>query len=145
MSRLARLTPVFLVSLALPLSAAHADAVDDLSRRAYRVGVAALDAVDATPAQRRAVAAAARDLGHRLAPFETDLRGWVRSVRDTWLSDRVERAEVEAVRVEGVALVDDQSAETVDFVVDTASALTPEQRHALVRWARKQAEQRLLD
>ena len=135
-SRLFFAAAVPLVALALPLSEARADGWHDLSRQTYRLGVAALDAVDATPAQRRAISQSARDLGQRLAPLEKDAVAWGRAAHDAWVADTVRRDAVEAVRVQGVELVDATSAEAVDFVVEVAAVLTPQQRAELARMAR---------
>ena len=124
------------LAAAIPLSEARADGMHDLSRKSYRLGVAALDAVDATPAQRRAISDAAKSLGHRLAPLEKEAVAWGRSAHKAWVADTVTRASVESVRVQGVELVDATSAETVDFVVEVARVLTPEQRADLARMAR---------
>lgn len=124
--------PALITATALG-SPARADALDDLSRATWRLGVSALDAVDATPAQRRAVANAARSLGHRLAPYEDDAIDWARALHRAWTADVVTRPAVEDVRVKGVELLDATSAEAVDFVVDVAGTLTPQQRAELAR------------
>lgn len=147
MSRLSLslLVAVGATALALPVSSARADAFEDLSRRAYRVGVAALDAVDATPAQRRAVASAGSRLAHHLAPFEDDVRDWAHDAHAVWVAPTVDREAVEAVRVDAVELVDAASVGGVDFVVDVAEVLTPAQREALARRAWQRAKNLLGD
>ena len=125
--------------LATPLSltsVAHASDTDALARAAWRQGAAALRAVDATPAQRRAVGEAAERLAHRLQPFEQDVRALAHSAHDVWVSQTVTHSNVESVRSEAVSLLDDASAESVDFVVEVAEVLTPEQRAELVELAR---------
>jgi len=143
MFRIALVSVVSANAVVLPVSTARADTMNDLARSSYRLGVAALDAVDATPAQRRAVSDAARDLGARLAPHEADVRQWATSAHRAFVADTVDRASVEAVRVEGVKLVEVLSEESVDFVVDVAETLTVEQRRALARLVERRADQLL--
>ena len=132
-----------LVAVCLTGSTARADTLDDLSRQTWRLGVAALDAVDATPAQRRAVSDAARVLGKRLAPYEQDAVDWLQSAHRLVVAERVEREAVEAVRADGVQLIDDLSVPAVDFVVEVADTLTVQQRRELVRLAGRQVERAL--
>ncbi len=132
-----------LLAFGLSGSTAHAGSLDDLSRQTWRLGVAALDAVDATPAQRRAVSGAARALGKRLAPYEQDAVDWLQSAHRLVVSERVEREAVEAVRADGVQLIDDLSVPAVDFVVEVADTLTVQQRRELVRLAGRQVERAL--
>ena len=135
-SRLFVIAAVPVLAAALPLSDARADGWHDLSRKSYRLGVVALDAVNATPAQRRAISKSARALAQRLAPLEREALDWGRAAHDAWVADTVSRDSVESVRVQGVELVDATSAETVDFVVEVAEVLTPQQRADLARMAR---------
>ncbi len=147
MSRLLWLSAATLAvaAVSLPLARAEASPLDDLARQSYRLGVAALDAIDATPSQRKAVASAAKRLQTRLGPFEADARDLARSAHQVWVADVVTREAVEAVRVDSVELIDDTSAETVDFVVDVARTLTPQQRAELARKARNTVRDLLAD
>ena len=145
MSRPALVALVATTALAVPVSKAHAGVLDDVARRGYRLGVAALDAVDATPEQRRQVRDAASDLYHRLQPFEADVRALARDAHRVWVAEEVERDAVEAVRVETVGLLDEMSVETVDFVVDVADTLTAEQRRELARHARARVKRLVRD
>ena len=110
------ITTAMVVLTAASMNNAHAEGTQSLARATWRLGVRALDHVDATPAQRRAISDAARALGRRLQPHEAAAQQWAR--RD------------------GVQLIDVTSAEAVDFVVDVADTLTPEQRMELAREAR---------
>lgn len=115
-----------------------------LERKAYRLGVAALDAVDATPAQRRAMFDIGRRAQVKLAPYHGDLIDIISDGRDAWTAQTVTREEVESVRVDTITLLDNASADSVDFVVEAANVLTPEQRRELAHAARRRAA-RLLD
>lgn len=137
MSRTAlALTTAMVVLTAASMNNARAEGTQSLARATWRLGVRALDHVDATPAQRRAISDAARALGRRLQPHEAAAQQWARSAHQMWTADTVTRASVEAVRRDGVQLIDVTSAEAVDFVVDVADTLTPEQRMELAREAR---------
>ena len=129
------LTTAMVVVTTASMNNAHAQGTPSLARAAWRLGVRALDHVDATPAQRRAVSDAARALGRRLQPHEAAAQQWAHSAYQMWTADTVTRTSVEAVRRDGVQLVDATSAEAVDFVVDVADTLTPDQRLELAREA----------
>lgn len=125
---------VLATSLCMP-SLALASDTDALARAAWRHGNAALHAVDATPEQRRAVGQAAERLAQRLQPLGREVHDWARTAHAVWTSQTVTHSAVESVRVDAVDLIDDASAESVDFVVEVADVLTPEQREDLVELA----------
>jgi len=133
-----------LTAAATQAPSAEASTLDRIERKAWRLGVAALDAVDATPAQRRAIL----DIGARarvtLAPYEADVVDLLHDAWDTWNARTVSRVDVEAVRVDTITLLDQASADSVDFVVEAAEVLTPAQRRELAQAARRRAA-RLLD
>lgn len=132
------------VGLATGIPAAEASTADRLERKVYRLGVAALDAVDATPAQRKAILAVGRRAETRLAPYVDDFADVLRDAKDAWTAPTVTRGEVEAVRVDTITLLDQASADSVDLVVEAANVLTPAQRRQMLQAARRHGE-RLLD
>ncbi len=105
----------------------------------YRWGVAAMDAVDATPAQRRAMKDVGRRAYRRLAPHRAEVAEFGEQVVRVWTAPTVTRESVEEVRVDGVALADALSVEAADIVVDAAAVLTVSQRKTLVKEAYAQA------
>ena len=121
-----------------------ASAYERLERKVYRLGVAALDSVDATPAQRRAILDVGRRAQVKLAPYHADLMDILGDGRDAWTAQTVTREEVDSVRVDTITLLDQASADSVDLVVEAANVLTPSQREELLRAARRRAA-RLID
>ncbi len=97
------------------------------------VGESVLDAVHASPAQRRALLNIGRDAARELRPHDKAVRAWARDVESAFVAPEVNRAEAEALRTRGLDLADDVTAVTLDSVVDAASVLTAAQRQHIVR------------
>jgi len=144
MSRLTHCLAAAALLTTVGASSAQASTLDRIERKVYRLGVAALDAVDATPSQRRAIQDIAARAALKLAPYEADAANIFRDAHRAWTAQTVQRAEVEAVRVDAIELLDHASADSVDFVVEAAEVLTPAQRRELARAAGKHAA-RLID
>lgn len=94
-----------------------------------------LDDVDATDAQRQAIAplvdrATAR--AHEIHAQGEELHD---ELHDLLTADVIDRAALELVRVDAVALVDRASREMVDAMTGMAEVLTPEQRKEIARRA----------
>lgn len=139
-----------LLALALPAfslsGSAHAadntlldDVVDGVARRGYRVGVRALDAVDATPRQRRAVESAGLTLLTSLRTLDDETLAFARGAVDAWTAEEVDPAAVDDLRADAVELVDAASRPAATFVVEVGEVLTREQRAELVDVAASQA------
>lgn len=91
----------------------------------------ALDRVDATDEQYKAVDGIIDESAPQLAAFAQqghELKGRFHSALS---SDPTDRAALEALRAEGLALADKASAAALDDLVKLASVLTPEQRQEL--------------
>ncbi len=144
MSRLTHAITAATLLTTIGATTAQASTLDRIERKVYRLGVAALDAVDATPAQRRAIQDIAARAAVRLAPYEVDATNIFQDAHRAWTAQTVQRTDVEAVRVDAIELLDHASADSVDFVVEAAKVLTPAQRRELARAAREHAA-RLID
>ena len=94
-----------------------------------------LDDVDATDAQRQAIAplvdratASAHEIHLQGEELHDELHALL-------IADTIDRAAVESLRKEAVALVDQASREMVDAMTGMAEVLTPEQRREIAREA----------
>ncbi len=141
------LVPLLLAAgLGLPLLAAaqgRAPRAHPVVDAAWSLGDRALDAVDATPAQRRAVVDRANEVVATLAPHEAAVRRWAGELERALTAETVSPAETEALRRRGLALADAMSADTVASLTDMANVLDAGQRQALLRLARREAARRL--
>ena len=94
-----------------------------------------LDEVEASDAQRRAIA----PLVDRTTARAHDIHAQAEELHDELLvlltADTIDRAALESVRLEAVALVDQASREMVDAMTGMAEVLTPEQRKEIAREA----------
>jgi Spy/CpxP family protein refolding chaperone len=94
-----------------------------------------LDEVDASAAQRQAIeplvdrtTASAHEIHAQAAELHDELLGIL-------TAETIDRAALESVRAEGVALVDRASREMVAAMTEMAEVLTPEQRKEIAREA----------
>jgi Spy/CpxP family protein refolding chaperone len=97
----------------------------------------ALREVDATPEQIARVKEVAESL---VADLET-VRAQHEAHHDALLAQleqpEISREALQSLRAEELALADSVSVRIVDALADAAAALTPEQRGALIQWARE--------
>lgn len=135
-----------LVLLTVPLTAAaqgSASLRTTVLDTAWELGDQALDAVDATPDQRRVVVRLARQALSELAPHERALRDWAGDLERALTAETVSHDETEALRRRGLALADSMSADTVEALTDMANVLDAQQRREVLRLARREAARRL--
>lgn len=137
------LLPLVLLSLPLAAAAQGSSLRTTVLDTAWELGDQALDAVDATPDQRRAVANLAREAIAELSPHERALRAWAADVERALTAETVSHDETEALRRRGIALADAMSADTVATLTDMANVLDAEQRREVLRRARQEAARRL--
>jgi hypothetical protein len=102
------------------------------ARAGFRLGVQALDAVDASPQQRRAVERLGHSLASSLRPLAQDCEVLARDMAQAWVSPTVERQVVEDLRHDTIAALDAASEPVAAFLVDAGDVLTQEQRQALL-------------
>jgi Spy/CpxP family protein refolding chaperone len=92
-----------------------------------------LDEVDASEAQRRAIT----PLVDRATVSAHEIHSQAEEVHDELLvlltADTIDRAALESVRVQGVALVDQASRDMVEAMTGMAEVLTPDQRKEIAR------------
>jgi Spy/CpxP family protein refolding chaperone len=91
----------------------------------------ALDRVEATPAQRRAASDRLDSLLDEVTALRERGQALREEVHDALLGARVDRAALEAARVELVTLFDDGSTMLFDFAADLSELFTPAQREEL--------------
>ena len=84
MSRLTHCLAAAALLTTVGASSAQASTLDRIERKVYRLGVAALDAVDATPSQRRAIQDIAARAALKLAPYEADAANIFRDAHRAW-------------------------------------------------------------
>ena len=101
-------------------------------RAGFRLGVQALDAVDASPQQRRAVERLGHSLASGLRPLAQDCEALARDMAQAWVSPTVERQVVEDLRHDTIAALDAASEPVATFLVDAGNVLTQEQRQTLL-------------
>jgi protein CpxP len=98
--------------------------------------------VDATPAQKDKLAVIAKDAARELAP----LREKIRAARTQGIAlmgaAQVDRAAIEKLRAEQIALADSASKRVTQALTDAADVLTPDQRKKLAERAQKFGEHR---
>ena len=134
---LARLLTLASLAALMLLGQAHAsspleDSYQKAARTGFRLGVQALDAVDASQQQRRAVERLGQELSFSLRPLVQDCEDLARDLAQAWLSPTVERQRVEELRHDTVAVLDAASEPVATFVVDAGNVLTQEQRQTLL-------------
>jgi protein CpxP len=84
--------------------------------------------VDATPEQRQKLAAIAKDAAKDLAPMREQLRSAGKQALAITSAPTIDRAGMERLRAEQVALADSLSKRITKALADAADVLTPEQR-----------------
>lgn len=98
--------------------------------------------VDATPEQKDKLTAVARDLARDIAP----LRGKMKEARtqgiELMAAPTLDRAAIEKLRTEQIALADISSKRVTQALADAAEVLTPDQRRKLAERAQKFGERR---
>ena len=98
--------------------------------------------VDATPEQKDKLTAVAKDLARDMAP----LRGKMKAARSQGIelmaAPTLDRAAIEKLRAEQIALADTSSKRVTQALADAAEVLTPEQRKKLADRAQKFGERR---
>ena len=101
----------------------------------------ALDHVDATDDQYKAVDGIVAESAPELAGFAGEGRALKGRMKDALVANPTDRAALESLRVEALALADRASAAALDDVVKLASVLTPEQRQKLAEtWEKHKKE-----
>ncbi len=121
-----------LLVLFLPAPAAAATPLaDSLARRVHHIGVRALDAVEASPSQRRSVEAAASRLAASLRTLQSEALSLGSDMREVWTGPTVAPGDVEDLRARSVDLLGVASQPVAAFVVETGQVLTQDQRRAL--------------
>ena len=101
-----------------------------------------MDAVDATPQQRRAVEDAGTQLARELRPLTTECEALVDGMVATWVAPTIEAEAVESLRQDTLSLIDAASSPVATFVVEAGNALTAEQRQALLDTAAEAIRER---
>lgn len=102
-----------------------------LARKAHRVGVRALDAVDASPSQRRAVEASAARMFASLDALQNEAVSLASDAVEIWTAPHVEGEAVEDLRASTVDLLGAASFPAATFVLEVGQVLTQDQRRAL--------------
>ena len=98
----------------------------------YRIGVQALDAVNASPQQRRAVEDAGAHLAASLRPIAQDCASLASDMALVWTAPTVESQAVEELRSEAISILDAAATPMGTFVVEAGNVLTQAQREALL-------------
>lgn len=91
----------------------------------------ALDAVDANDQQYAQIEAILDEAAPRVAGNHEEARALKQRFRETLVKDPTDRAALESVRAEAIALADRASREALDDLSEAAAVLTPEQRAQL--------------
>lgn len=109
----------------------------ELNERLEDVAEYALDHVDATEQQTAEVNAVLRAATPDLIAFRREHRELAGKLRAELAKDKIDRAQVEVLRQEGLDLADRASARAGQALVDAADKLQPEQRRKLTdKWAK---------
>jgi periplasmic protein CpxP/Spy len=97
-----------------------------------------LDRVDATDAQRTAIAALVDELVPEAVSHQKAKRELAKQLHTALAADKVDNAELERIRVAGVVLLEDASKKLTKSLGQASEILTPEQRQELAaeyqRW-----------
>ena len=94
-----------------------------------------LDEVDATDAQRQAIAPLVDRATARAHEIHSQGEGLHDELLELLTAEKIDRAALESVRLDAVLLVDQASREMVDAMSGMAEVLTPEQRKEIARKA----------
>lgn len=99
-----------------------------------------LDRLDATDAQKKKVARILEPLADDIVNLKNEGRALREAMKEVLLADDIDRARMESLRKEGLALADRASKLALDTVADLSDVLTPEQkakvRARMERWHR---------
>jgi protein CpxP len=87
-----------------------------------------VSAVDGSPDQKQRIASIAQAAMTDLMPLRDKMRGARKQSIELLRAVTIDRAAIEALRVEQIALVDGASKRVAQAMADTAEVLTPEQR-----------------
>jgi Spy/CpxP family protein refolding chaperone len=98
--------------------------------------------VDATPEQQQKLTAIAKDAAKDIAPMREKLRSAGKQALEITTAPIIDRAAVERLRAEQVALADSVSKRITHALADAADVLTPEQRQKLAGRLIERMEQR---
>jgi len=134
-ARMLPLTLLALLTLSKPAHAAESRLEATYHRAAsagYRIGTRALDAVDASPQQRRAVEDAGARLAASLRPIAQDCEALALDLAQTWTAPTIEPQAVEDLRSDTISVLDAASTPVSTFVVEAGNVLTQAQREALL-------------
>jgi periplasmic protein CpxP/Spy len=86
---------------------------------------------DATPEQQEKLTAIAQDMARDLSPLRGRLKDARKHALDLMSDEKVDRAAIESLRVEQVALMDTVSKRLTQALADAADVLNPDQRRKL--------------
>jgi Spy/CpxP family protein refolding chaperone len=111
----------------------------ELGERMEDIAEYALDHVDASEQQTAQVNAVLRAAAPDLVAFRREHRELAAKLRAELAKDKIDRAQVEMLRQEGLDLADRASARASQALLDAADELQPEQRRKLAeKWAKHQ-------
>ena len=91
--------------------------------------------VDATPEQKDKLTAIAKSAAHDLAPLRGSMKRTRQQAIDLMSADKVDRAAIENLRAEQVALMDTASKRLTQALADAAEVLSVEQRKKIAERA----------
>lgn len=134
----ARILPLAALTLLTVSGSAHAaeSRLEATFHRAasagYRIGARALDAVDASPQQRRAVEAAGTRLATSLRPMAQDCESLALDLAQAWTAPTIDPQAVEDLRIDTISVLDAASTPVGTFVVEAGNVLTQAQRETLL-------------
>ena len=98
--------------------------------------------VDATPEQRQRLTVIATDAARDMAPLRDKLKSARTQGIELMAAPVIDRAAIEKLRAEQIALADTSSRRLTQALADAADVLTPEQRAKLAERAKKFGERR---
>lgn len=98
--------------------------------------------VDATPEQKDKLSGIAKGAARELAPLREKMRTARTQAVELMAAPQVDRAAIEKLRVEQIALADSTSKRITQALAEAADVLTPEQRGKLAEHARRMGERR---
>ena len=93
--------------------------------------------VDATPEQKDKLTAIAKSAAHDLAPLRGNMKRARQQAIDLMNAEKVDRAAIETLRAEQVALMETTSKRLTQALADAADVLTVEQRKKLAARAQR--------
>jgi protein CpxP len=99
-----------------------------------------MDEIDATDAQQDKIWAIVDKTRSDLRPVGRDFRDSREKVAELLAAPTIDKAAVEALRVERIAAIDVASKKAVDALVEAAEVLTPEQRTELAKEIKERGE-----